>query len=547
MPEDAKFIATLLSRSPLIAARLEEVQITDDVINRKILSRKKTHFGGTSYGDAPVAQIDAVTNTPIPTHNPSFAGELHYLPKGKMEDPSEYTKRINMTPFFPQTPKILNERQGAIFSEPPELVGTAKDDPGIKEFFERATATRQSFMWCCVQVADFLQRHGCVALLVDREPLPQDVAGRTVTEEEKTRRALGAPKCAIYSLQNVLDAEWDREGLVWIKLLEEQTTKPTYDAKPVTVKTVRIIDRTVIHTYRVTADKTYDDVGTIAHGTPGRVPVKLGKAFGDQEDKLGQPALQEVAEADVASTRMLSDIIWNLFILGNPLLAWQTSRKDDELEDVVKGRYIVLKGAVGNQEPEDMRYIQLDGTGINLMFTAYNGFRNTHSPQHAAQGVRTNSGPTEASGISRAWKFKTSEERILFCLTRALEEIFNDVLDMVAEILGIDPDSIAVKFNEKFDIGQPQNALLVTQGVLTTANKFGLPALSKACLKSMVPLIGQLSTEDIEEIEEEIDALPVQAPVTVQPEGQPQESSPTATGTAGQVGGEEDEVNEDQV
>jgi hypothetical protein len=63
----------------------------------------------------------------------------------------------------------------------------------------------------------------------------------------------------------------------------------------------------------------------------------------------------------------------------------------------------------------------------------------------------------------------------------------------------------------------------------------------------MVPLIGQLSTEDIEEIEEEIDALPVQAPVTVQPEGQPQESSPTATGTAGQVGGEEDEVNEDQV
>ena len=45
----------------------------------------------------------------------------------------------------------------------------------------------------------------------------------------------------------------------------------------------------------------------------------------------------ETAQAkNIAAARVLSDLVWDLFLLGNPILTLKTNRSDDELKTGVR-------------------------------------------------------------------------------------------------------------------------------------------------------------------------------------------------------------------
>ena len=457
---DRKLIAQLLEVQPAIAERLAEVQIIDDVLDKRVKVRKGTTMASGHLDE--LVQIDAQTGLRTDT-GVDTSKQLTYLPKGSLEPDNEYNQRVAMTPFFPQTPSIMNERQGVIFTEPPTLVGDGA--PMLMDFEEHATSTGQTLLWCVVRTAELLQRHGFQVIFVDKAPLPQDVAERngTVSVKEKAERKLGLPQLSLYSAQQVLWIEHDERGISYIKLLETQVVRPKWDDEPKEVKTVRIIDRANVTVYKIEDGKKIVEGPTvIPHNYANGVPCVVAKAFSDEQDKLGQPTLGPSAEADVAAMQQLSNVLWSLFVLGNPLLAWTTG-DTDEKRTLVTGanRYIKLRGAVGNQEPETLQYVQLDAAGINLMMAMFGKFRDIclqSSGKGDAKGVPV---AKEQSGVARAWEFKTGEERLLFCLTRQLAEAYDAVLKIVCSYMGVDDSTVELKFNERFDLGMPKDKLAV--------------------------------------------------------------------------------------
>ena len=155
---------------------------------------------------------------------------------------------------------------------------------------------------------------------------------------------------------------------------------------------------------------------------------------------------------------MLSDLVWDLFVLGNPILTLKTGRRDEELARLGLGvtRYISLRNGVPGQEnAEELSFVQLDPTGIELLFRAHALFAAQGMPGAHDAGpdiVAGSAVPREQSGVAQAWRFKTGEERILFMLARALEPFLNECLELAARALGIEGPPPVAKLPESFDL-----------------------------------------------------------------------------------------------
>lgn len=363
-----------------------------------------------------------------------------YLPKGRLEAPSEYSLRVEMTPFFPQTPAIVASRLGALF----ETGLTVTGDRGMQDFAKAAGRRHATLEDVASQAATLVQVHGFCAALIDREPLPADTAGRVVTVAEASARSLARPYIAVYTARNVLDWEYAADGrLAWVKFGESCTRRDAWNGATVDELNYRIVDRVNTTVYHVTqgADHEWHIVqdAPVPHGFAGRVPVVFCHPF-PHSDGLGRPVLRRMAESDISATRVLSDLCWDLFVLGNPILTYKTSRPDNEHGQLGIGasRYIPLRAGnkMTGDDGESLEFVQLDATGLELLFRAHSLFAAEGSIEKTA-GDETSVGiPQQASGISQAWRFKTGEERVLFMLARALEPFINETLELAAIAMG---------------------------------------------------------------------------------------------------------------
>jgi hypothetical protein len=399
-----------------------------------------------------------------------------YFPRGRLEPAGEYSLRVELTPFFPQTPALLAARLGALFRTRPEVrvreggeriggrPGGAEGDRGLAAFLKRAGRRHASFEDVAVQAACLAQSHGFCAVLLDRDPLPEDARGRGVTRAEAEERGLGRPYLALYAAPEVLDWEYGSDGrLLWVKFGERELWRPRWDAAPEWTRVYRIVDRERIHVYRARGGGAealaVHAAEPQAHGFSGRVPVCFLHPFPGQ-DGVGRPILQRAAEADIAAARVLSDLVWDLFVLGNPILTLKTSRPDEELGRLGLGatRYIPLRnGKPGEEHPEALEFVQFDPAGIELLFRAHALFSSQASRQ-AGGGDDVAATPRQQSGIAQAWRFRTGEERVLFMLARALEAFLSEALSLAWEALqrrsGVEEarGEVEVKLTEEFGV-----------------------------------------------------------------------------------------------
>ncbi len=417
--------------------------------------------------------IDDVLNSSVKQRS-ADGWRSAYFPKGRLEPASEYSLRVELTPFFPQTPQILASRLGALFKSrlqissagfqpaQPDDAGKmpAPQAPQMARFLKEAGRRHSSFEDVATQAACLSQSHGFCAALLDRDPLPADTRERAPSLAEAAARNLGRPYLALYAAPDVLDWDFGSDGrLAWVKFGEREIRRDRWDAPGVEEIVYRVVDRSAIHVYRVqrgTDSEWHAQAeAPLVHGFTDRVPVVFLHPF-PGADGIGRPILRRAAESDVAAARVLSDLVWDLFVLGNPILTLKTSRRDEELARLGLGvtRYIPLRNGVPGQEnPEELEFVQLDPTGIELLFRAHALF--------AAQGLPSSLGseivagaaiPREQSGVAQAWRFKTGEERILFMLARALEPFLNECLELAALALGVEGAPPVAKLPESFDL-----------------------------------------------------------------------------------------------
>jgi hypothetical protein len=323
---------------------------------------------------------------------------------------------------------------------------------------------------------------------------------------EAAARNLGRPYIALYAAPEILDWDFGSDGrLAWVKFGEEELWRPRWDAPPELHRVYRIVDRQTIAVYRARRDGSGEwrvlAETPIAHGFLDTVPVVFLHPFPAQ-DGIGRPILQRAAEADIAATRVLSDLVWDLFMLGNPILTLKTNRNNEELAKLGLGatRYIPLKnGQPGIENPEELGFVKLDPAGIELLFRAHELFANQATK--AAAGIES-SVPRQQSGVALAWRFKTGEERALFLLARALEPFLARCLELAAEALNPSPcplpqreRGIVVRLPEAFDVAPASESLDAAEKVLGVAERFGQTELARAALRRIEGTLGTLPAE----------------------------------------------------
>lgn len=434
MSEAQNFLSALMARRPEFDALEPVWKLIDDVLNSNI--KQRTNDGWRSA----------------------------YFPKGRLEPVSEYSLRVELTPFFPQAPQTLASRLGALFKSRLMISNPAGGTPAaaMERFIKEAGRRHTSFEDIATQAACLAQSHGFCAALLDRDPLPDDTRERAPSEAEAAARNLGRPYLALYAAANILDWDFGSDGrLAWVKFGEREIRRSSWDARGEEELVYRVVDRSMIRVYRVRrgADGEWRSAedAPLAHGFADRVPVVFVHPF-PGADGIGRPILRRVAESDVAAARVLSDLVWDLFVLGNPILTLKTGRREEELTKLGLGvtRYIPLRNGVPGQEnAEELSFVQLDPTGIEMLFRAHALFAGQGLPGASAGGADIVAGsaiPREQSGIAQAWRFKTGEERVLFMLARALEPFLNECLELAAFALEIDGAPPTASFPESFDL-----------------------------------------------------------------------------------------------
>lgn len=478
-----RLIQKLIKRDPKLTAALVDCRCIEDVLENRVLKAASSinleskFLQGTTIDDL---SKENITITEMYSGG-SRAHQLKYLPKGRLEAMEEYTQRIQMTPWLPKTPGLMNDRQGAIFSSPPTLKGDAAED--FEDFWKSATADGDSGIEFCSKISKLFQADGYCAIFVNKSLLPEDIeSGAEVSQLEKEEKNLDAPQLVLYEAEQILWYECDSKGLKWIKTIESKTQRDDWDSEDQKIEIVRVFDRVNIRTWTITNRETVDGPVTVPHGFKSGVPVVLASP------NCGA-SLYGSAQADIACTRLRSDLMWILFQAACPLLTYNTNKTASELEEWKRSpsRYVVLDNGKGLMEAETMAYVQLDPIGIDRLIAVIEKTENEAAVQAGQDNPGAIETPSSASGISVAWQFKTGEERTLFILTHALTHTLKKVLNLVAELLEVDEDEIDIEFNVDFsEFGSAKDETDALSEGLQIAEKYGLELLIQEMLKQWV-------------------------------------------------------------
>jgi hypothetical protein len=413
-----------------------------------------------------------------------------YLPRHSIEDQAEWKKRLQLTPLYTVSGEALEARLGAMSRARP----TFALPESLAYLADRATARGATLQDVAIQGAKLAQTTGHWAILVDRQPPPEGTV-EPISVAEQQRTGAGRLRLAVYAGAAVLDWSEDGRGLEWIKLEEAAPERQTWDADPQAQRRrILIVDRIQIAAYDLTRSTSGEwrpsPVGEpVLHGcadaTGPQVPAVLFRPFPD-EYGWGQPVLWEVAEADRAATVVLSELAFTLY-MACPLLGLTTDREEKEIADIGIGssRFVVLRKGLPPATDETLKWIQYDPTVITQLSAQWDKL-SMRARDAARMGSLAAREAVEQSGISRAWSFRTGEERVLFLTAMHLQEQFALLLRRAAQMDRGDPEAVAVTYPDSYDLTpspERERSLRETLGLAAT---WGLNALAMETLRALV-------------------------------------------------------------
>ena len=514
---DEKLLEELKRKRDGLDPILADTKVVEDVLSNNI--KKPSHKAKVSVSAMPNMPVQAVADAMASaqmTYSGQFAeyAESPYIPKNSNEHPAEYKKRLLLTPIFAETPNILQSRIGSMFKIPPTITLPPELTEGSDSFINRSTLKGQSLLDVINRTFDRAQVNGFCGVLVDRAEVPAELADRDLSAQERKDRKPGKPILALYTGWQILDWKEDKDGLNWVKLYEVYSDKTDWRLPAVKVECFRIVDRENITVYEVRTEEGKDPVISGGKKVPHNAPVDddgrpicpffMCNPF-PAEDGIGRSVLRGTAEADIAATRVLSDLVWLLHMTA-PLLVLNSNREPGEVGDIGLGasRFNIIKGGTPD-EKEDLKFVQIDCQPIDRLSVHYDKLTAKAREQADRMNLGAITGAGEVSGVSKAWSFKTAEERILFLFGHHMQAMFQKMLELVCRMEGLDDTQVAIKFPESYDIQGPTDILAQSERFLTIMKMYNQRKASAIQMSKLIAsLLPNITEEDQSEIDEQI-------------------------------------------
>lgn len=460
-----------------------------------------------------------------------------YLPKNKFEPQDQYEFRVQMSQFIPESGLAVERLIGALYREKPKREYGA-NEAELKEFLDAANRKRESWDSVVEEIAHVLIGYGTTRVLVTNPPASigegspiaaKTAEGETVAPTQGLTRAqekeLGIrPYVVNYKPLSVIDWETDENDvLVFVRIKEHRTVRDPMKPRQGHKKAVRFIEYTQTSVEwwdfledEKGKDRKLTDHQQREHGL-GMVPMVM-ENLRDVKPGIGHSFIRYSSRADVRKFQAESDQAYDTYLHAHPFLAIWT---EDELKEIGLGTNTYLKlnpGGAGG-EREDAKYIDAPSSAFEALTQTIDAARAQifRQAQVDPMGVIQSQGASstfQASGVSRAWSFGTSEARILTKIANRMEQVEKAVFELVLRMQTrreVKPDAQlfkgSVAYPEEFDLASTAQLLEESSQIGSMVNS---PTLLKTLHKRIAASkVGDVPAKILKDIQKEIEDNPL--------------------------------------
>ena len=446
-----------------------------------------------------------------------------YLPQNKFEPNDQYEFRVDMSQFIPESGLAIERLIGALYREKPKRELGASE-PELKDFIDKANRKGESWNGVVESIAQILIGYGTTRVLVTAPPGDMEEKGgkkRPLNRAEEQAQGI-RPYVINYRPMSIIDWETDLdEVLVFVRIKEHRTIRDTKDKSH--KKAVRFIeyDQTKVEWWEFIEDEDGKDRALVenesrVHGM-GMVPMIM-ENFRDVKPGIGHSFVRYSSRADVRKFQAESDQAYDTYLHAHPFLAIWT---EDELKEIGLGSntYLKLNPGTGGAGREDAKYVNPPSTAFDALTQTIDAARAQifRQAQVDPMGVIQDQGASstfQASGVSRAWSFGTSEGRTLTRIASRMEQIERRAFELVLRMRTrqeIKPDEVLFKgsvvYPEEFDMSS-------TSQLLDEASSIGSMVNSPTLLRTLhsriaASKVGDVSVKVLKTINSEIEKNPL--------------------------------------
>ena len=442
-----------------------------------------------------------------------------YLPRGEFEDDKPYAIRLNLSEFIPESPIVISKLVNAVYSRGPVRKFESKQ---LEDFAKNVDLKGTIWDDFVENVARRLLGYGTIRILVNvRHPVetPQSpTQPLSVADEQR----LGIRPFAInYSPLAVIDWQTDQFGRLTAVRIKEETKIPSEKHAGMHDTLVRFIEYDEMNVtwweFRVTDEGKNElltgEVGdTTAHNLR-MVPMIIENYPKEIRPMIGAGFIRYIAKADLRKIRAESDLHFDTYIHAHPIF-WYMGDEPMGKVGIGASTYLKLKQGekVGYAEmPASVAKVIQDVIQLNI------DAMHRHSGTDPLGVMTAGKGNVfQASGVSRAWSFGTSEARILKNVAMKMQRIEVQILDLaVRQVTPTEqaksPDDLAfegeVKYPEEFD---PSSSVQLMENAERAKDLVNSETLHKTLAKRIAAtLAGEVKMETLKAIIDEIEKNPL--------------------------------------
>lgn len=386
--------------------------------------------------------------------------------KGGTEETADFAQRCKLTDYSPDTPRIMERVTNVVWSEAPRRDFT---DTALLDFVEHAGPDGESLEDMAREAAQDCSWKRYALLLMDR---PAFDSKGVQTEADAKAAGVALPYFALYPAERILDWRTDPRGkLIYVRV----TSGLRRDDDVTEVEEIREIALNGITPWRIVGRKGQGE--KLESARPAVIPYTDGIAAAERlpvviarwRKILGDPIdsrtpLIECMQAEKRAMRTLSMIQWDFYLTGHPHLKYW--KRPDQL--AASG---AAPGAVNAQpttfhrldpgdkerEKEDMAWLEIAGTGLELMWAGYLDAKREILTKAGIDG-RAVAPAADAKGMANSAaqvqvEFEVGEGCTLKGLAALAEQIENDMVELVKLDRGIAEDK-AVEYRKAGFMGK---------------------------------------------------------------------------------------------
>lgn len=454
-----------------------------------------------------------------------------YLHRNKFEPEVQYNFRLDMSEIIPESGLAIERLIGALYNQKPrrDLKGQESD---LRPFLERSTRKGDSWDATVERIAFQLLSYGTIRALVNVPPaqIGQDEDGNPIPLSRRDEKELNVrPWIMLYTPLSIIDWEHDEDDILsMVRIREKRTVRNRNpDGEKTHLDETKFIeyDRFEVRWWVFReSDKSGDPIQLIdqqvrMHGL-GKVPMVVDE-IREVKNFVGHSFIRYSSRADIRKFRAESDQVYDTYLHAHPFLVIWT---EDELKEVGVGSSTYLKLNPGTQgsNREDARYVEAPTSAFEALQRVIDENRTQifRQAQVDPMGIiasknQGGSGIFQASGVSRAWSFGTSEARVLSKIADVMSRIEHEVFDMVLRWGSgdrtLDPHKTIFKgdiqYPEEFDLASTAQ-LLEERGEI--ASMVNSPKLIRTLDKRIASSkVGDTTPQMLKEIFDEIENNPL--------------------------------------